>query len=63
MSRICDFCGKKALLGNQISHAHNVSRKKQEPNLRDVRVNVNGNHRRVRTCTRCLRAGKIYTAA
>lgn len=63
MSRVCSICGKGALMGNQISHAHNVSRKKQQPNLHTVSVNSSGNRRRVRTCTRCLKSGKIYAAS
>ncbi len=64
MSVKCDICGKSPLLGHQISHAHNVSRKKQMPNLRVVHVlSGSGNRKKVKTCTRCLRAGKVYAKA
>jgi large subunit ribosomal protein L28 len=60
MSRKCDICGKGHLMANSISHAHNVTRRKQMPNLQVVRVSVSGNKQKVKTCTRCLKAGKIY---
>ncbi len=63
MSRKCDICGKGALMGNQISHAHNVSRKKQQPNLQVIHVGASGGRKKVKACTRCIRAGKVYATA
>jgi large subunit ribosomal protein L28 len=63
MSRICEVCGKGRLLGNQISHAHNVSRREWRPNLRAVRVLVEGRTVRMKVCTRCIRSGKVVKAA
>ena len=39
-----------------ISHAHNVTPRRFEPNLQRVRALVNGGVRRLRVCTRCLRS-------
>jgi large subunit ribosomal protein L28 len=62
MSYRCDICGKRPMFGHSISHAHNVTRRKFMPNLHRVRVRVDGRVRRLRVCTRCLKAGKVRKA-
>ena len=59
----CDICGKGALVGNNVSHANNKTKKRSLPNLQSIRVNINGSIKRVRVCTRCLKAGKVQKAA
>ena len=49
--------------GRNISHAHNVTPRRFEPNLQRVRALVNGGIQRLRVCTRCLRSGKVVKAA
>jgi large subunit ribosomal protein L28 len=62
MSYRCDICGKKPMFGQSISHAHNVTKRKFMPNLHRVRVRVDGGVKRLRVCTRCLKAGKVRKA-
>lgn len=62
MSYKCDICGKRPMFGHSISHAHNVTRRKFVPNLHRVRVRVGGRVKRLRVCTRCLKAGKVRKA-
>jgi len=62
MSRVCEICGKKRMLGNNVSHAHNKTRREYRPNLVTVRAKVNGTVKRVKLCTRCLRSGRIEKA-
>ena len=59
MARACDLCGKAPQYGNRISHAHNLTKRRWNPNLRRVRAIVNGTHKTLRVCTSCIRAGKI----
>ena len=59
MPRICDVCGKGPQFGNNISHAHNVTRRRWNVNLRPVRALVNGVSKRIRACTSCIRSGKV----
>jgi large subunit ribosomal protein L28 len=59
----CEICGKGPLVGNQVSHANNKTKKRTLPNLQRVRALVDGSHRRIRVCTRCLKAGKVTKAA
>jgi len=63
MAMRCEVCGKGPAFGRNVSHAHNVSPRRFNPNLQRVRAVVNGASKRVRVCTRCLRGGKIVKAA
>ncbi len=62
MARACEICGKGSMVGNRISHAHNVSKRLWHPNLRSVRALVNGHAVRMSVCSRCLRSGKVTKA-
>ena len=53
MAQVCDICGKGPQFGNNISHAHNVTKRRWNVNLRTVRAVVNGASKRVRVCTTC----------
>jgi large subunit ribosomal protein L28 len=63
MAKSCEICGKGAQFGNRVSHANNRTKRRFEPNLQPVRAVVNGASRRLRVCTRCLKAGKVIKAA
>ena len=58
----CDICGKGPQFGHLVSHAHNLSKHHQYPNVHRIRANIKGASRFVRVCTRCLRSGKIVKA-
>ena len=62
MAQRCDLCGKGPRFGSRISHAHNVTSRRFNPNLQRVRALVDGAVRHVRVCTRCLRSGKVVKA-
>jgi large subunit ribosomal protein L28 len=63
MAKRCEICGKGPVYGHNISHAHNVTNRRFEPNLQRVRAKVGGGNKRLRVCTRCLRSGKVVKAA
>ena len=64
MAQRCDICGKGPQFGNRVSHAHNVTHRRFNPNLQKVRAELdNGAHKRVRVCTRCLRSGRVTKPA
>jgi large subunit ribosomal protein L28 len=62
MAQVCEICGKRPRSGNNISHAHNVTRRRWNVNLRPVRAKVQGGSRRMRVCASCLRSGKVQKA-
>jgi large subunit ribosomal protein L28 len=37
MAKVCDLTGKKPMSGNNVSHAHNKTRRRFEPNLQSKR--------------------------
>jgi len=62
MAQVCEFCGKGPQFGNNISHAHNVTRRRWSANLQPVKAVVNGNSKKVRVCTSCIKSGKVVKA-
>lgn len=63
MSRKCSVCGKSSLAGNNVSHAHNKTRRRFDVNIQKVRmVNDKGSVVREYVCTRCIRSGKVTKA-
>ncbi len=62
MSKICEICGKKPMKGHNISHAHNVTNRRFNPNLQRVRANRNGSVKRIMVCTNCIKSGRIVKA-
>ncbi|MFC1477461.1 50S ribosomal protein L28 [candidate division KSB1 bacterium] len=60
MARKCEICGKGPIVGNNVSHAHNLNKRRWLPNLQKIRVVTdNGSIKRMRVCTSCIRTGKI----
>jgi len=72
MSRICEICEKKTTFGNTIARRGlakylggvgvkktGVSRRRFEPNIQLVRVEIDGQVRRAKICTRCIKSGKV----
>ena len=63
MARVCYICGKRPATGNNVSHAHNKTRRRWLPNLQTVKiVDESGQRRRVRVYTRCISAGLVIKA-
>lgn len=76
MARVCELCGKHTMSGGQIARRGLPKRKggvglritgrtlrKFKPNIQRVRALVDGEVRRVKVCTKCLRGGKILKPA
>ena len=59
MAKMCAICGKKPAVGNNVSHAHNKSRRRWLPNLQRIKANINGSVKRIQVCTSCIRSGKV----
>ena len=73
MGQECEVCGKKPVMGNQVTHrgkakylggvgtkVTGISRRQFRPNLQSVHVSTaNGTRKTVRVCTQCIRSGAI----
>jgi large subunit ribosomal protein L28 len=73
MARRCDVCGKQAEIGNKKTtrgrakylggvgtKITGISHRQFRPNLQQVRVTTaEGESKRVRVCTQCLRSGAV----
>lgn len=62
MARVCNLCGKGPVTGNNVSHANNRKKRRWYPNLQTARLLVNGAHRRVQVCTRCIKSNRVVKA-
>ena len=62
----CEFCSKDMLFGRHISITRSqVSRRAKrnwKPNVRRVKIMVNGTPRYAHVCTSCLKSGKVTRA-
>ncbi len=62
MSKQCEICGKTPLKAAKLTFSHKQIVHRQTPNLQTIRVNVNGNTKKMTVCTSCLKAGKVQKA-
>ncbi len=62
MSKICEVCGKKPITGHHISHAHNLTKRRFNPNLQRVRAKDGNRVRKMVVCTSCIKSGLIVKA-
>lgn len=63
MAMKCEICGKGALVGNNVSHANNKTKKRSFPNLQTVRIRQGKTTKKVKVCARCIRSDRIQKAA
>lgn len=56
MSRVCAITGKGPMVGNNVSHAKNRTKRRFLPNLRTIRVTLeDGTTRKIRVAASTLR--------
>jgi large subunit ribosomal protein L28 len=72
MARVCEICKKSTVSGGSIARRGLPKKKggvglrttghtlrKFRPNIQRVRAQVDGEVKRVRVCTRCMKSGRI----
>ena len=62
MPRMCEICGKKPMTGHNVSHAHNLTKRRFNPNLQRVRALHEGKVKRMVVCANCLKSGFVVKA-
>ena len=62
MARKCAVCSKGPTFGNNVSHANNKTIRRWYPNLQVMRTRVDGEIKRIRVCTSCIRSNKVVKA-
>jgi large subunit ribosomal protein L28 len=63
MSRKCEISGKGPLVGNNVSHANNKTKRRQLPNLRSVKITLeDGTTKRIKVAASTLRTMKKKAA-
>jgi len=63
MARVCEKCGKKPMTGHNVSHAHNLTKRRFNPNLQKVRTLHEGRVKRMVVCTNCIKSGAVVKAS
>lgn len=63
MSKVCEICGKGPMTGYNVSHAHNKSKARWYPNLQKVKCVQEGQVKKIRVCTGCIKSGKVVKPA
>jgi large subunit ribosomal protein L28 len=61
--KVCYVCGKGPAFGHSRSHSMVATKRRFNPNLQKVRIDVDGTPRREYVCTRCLKASRVTKAA
>ena len=62
MARVCDICGKGPSFGHNVSHANNKTNRRWYPNLQPFRALVDGEVKRLKVCTQCIKTGRVVKA-
>jgi len=62
VAKVCEICGKKPIVGNNVSHSHKLTKRRWLPNLQKVKAVVDGESKKIRVCTSCIKSGKIEKA-
>lgn len=57
MSKECAICGKKPIIGNNVSHAHNLNKRRWLPNLQKIRIEIDGKPVKRYVCAQCIKSG------
>jgi len=51
----CALCDKSVKFGIKVSHSHRRSNRSWKPNIKCVRMEINGATKKMHVCTSCLK--------
>ena len=63
MAKVCELCGKSTTAGRRIQHHHSIgwrykaprSKRVFKPNLRKIKVDIEGDVKSIYTCMKCYK--------
>jgi large subunit ribosomal protein L28 len=55
----CSVCGEKKVIGNNVSHANNKTKRVLFPNLQRIRIATKRGTKKTYVCTRCIRSHRV----
>ncbi|MCX7773595.1 MAG: 50S ribosomal protein L28 [Clostridia bacterium] len=55
----CEVCDKGQHFGLQVSHSNRKSNRVWKPNVKKIRVEIDGVSKSMNICARCLRSSKM----
>jgi len=58
----CSICNKKRVVGNNVSHANNKTKRVLLPNIQRIRIVTDSGTKRAYVCTRCIRSNRVVKA-
>lgn len=58
----CAVCEKSVHFGHKVSHSNKKSNRMWKPNIKKVKVIVDGTPKKISVCTQCLKSGKVVRA-
>lgn len=54
----CEICERGQKFGIQVSHSHRRTNRAWKPNVKKVKMTINGVTKRMVVCTSCMRSNK-----
>ncbi len=58
MSKVCEICGRGKMTGHTVSHSNRKANRTWELNLQQTTVTVDGQEKKVKACTKCIKKAK-----
>ena len=58
MSKVCEICGRGKMAGKNVSFSNKKSNRTYELNLQKTTMEVDGQEKTVKACTKCIRTAK-----
>ena len=55
MSYMCDICGKRPEVGNNVSHANNHTKRRWNSNVQRISVMEQGVQKHLYVCAKCIK--------
>lgn len=55
----CEVCNKGQLFGLKVSHSNRKTNKAWKPNVKKIRLEVNGVSKSMFICAKCLRSSRM----